>query len=138
MTPREAFKIGFMSRCVEDGLSLDQAQERVKHAEDLLEKTAGVVGDFASIPGKMLDLAKPVLSSGLGYGIPALAAAPPVLGGIAGYTLGTMGDVDETDVDEIKQRELIAELKRQTARLKRSKKVKDYRSRRKSTGSVFL
>ena len=141
LTPKEAFKIGFLSRCVEDGLSLEQAHDRVKMATDLLQKQAGVgevISKTLELPGKALDMAKPVLGAGLNWGIPLALAAPPILGGVAGYTLGKMGDVDDTDVDEIKKRELIESYKRHANALKRAKKVRDYQAKRKQTGRVFL
>lgn len=131
LTNAEAFKVGFLSRCVEEGLNMDEAHGRVKMAVD---KLAGLT----DLPGKALDLLKPVLSTGLGYGIPLALAAPPVLGGIAGYAAGAMSDVDDTDVGEIKKQELRAEYQRLTKKLVRNKRIRDYRATRKRTGRVFL
>lgn len=131
LTPREAFKVGFLSRCVEDGLTLEQAHERVKIAS---EKLAGLT----DIPGKILDLGKPVVSSALSWGIPLGLAAPPIAGGIAGYMAAKGTDIDDTDVAEVKRRELIEEYKRQTAKLIRDRQAREYRKDRKQTGRVFL
>jgi hypothetical protein len=133
LTPREAFKVGFLSRCVEEGLTLKEAHDLVKTAH---EKLAGIPG--ADIPGKIIDLAKPVVSNALGYGIPIGLAAPPILGGLAGYAASRATDIDDTDVDEIKQRELVEEYKRQTAKLMRDRSARQYRDERKQTGRVFL
>jgi len=138
LTPKEAFKVGFLSRCVEDGLSLEQTHARVKQAMDMLQKRAGVTDTLLSVPGKALDLAKPVMGAGLNWGIPLALAAPPIVGGIAGYSLGKMGDVDDTDVDEIKKRELIEAYKRYADAMQQAKKVRDYQTKRKQTGRVFL
>jgi len=131
MQARDAFKVGFLSRCVEDGLSLEEAHERVKVAMD---KLAGLT----DLPGKIVDLAKPVLSTGLAYGIPAAIAAPPILGGLAGYGASKLTDVDDTDVDEIKKQEVIDEYKRQIAKLDRDKRIRAFRDRRQQTGRVFM
>jgi len=138
LTPKEAFKVGFLSRCVEDGLSLEQTHARVKQAMDMLQKRAGVTDTLLSVPGKALDLAKPVMGAGLNWGIPLALAAPPIVGGIAGYSLGKMGDVDDTDVDEIKKRELIEAYKRYADAMQQAKMVRDYQTKRKQTGRVFL
>lgn len=128
---REAFKVGFLSRCVEEGLSPEQMHQRVKLA---LDKLAGLT----DLPGKALDLAKPVLGAAANIGIPALLAAPPIAGGLAGFGLAKMTDIDDTDVNEIKRRELISELQRQTAHVNRVKMVRDYQRKRQQTGRVFL
>lgn len=131
MDPREAFKVGFLARCVEEGLSLEEAGDRVKQAS---EKLAGIT----DLLGKVVDLGKPVVGAGMNWGIPAMLAGPPILGGIAGFTAGKATDIDDLDVDEVKKRELIDELNRQTERLKRERSIRDYRSQRKQTGRVFL
>ena len=128
---RDAFKVGFLSRCVEDGLTLEATHQRVKEAS---EKLAGLL----DLPGKMLELAKPVIGTTLGYGVPALLAAPPILGGLAGYTAAKAMDIGDEDVEEVKKRELLDEYKRQEAKLRREKTIRTYRAQRKRTGRVFL
>ena len=131
LTNAEAFKVGFLSRCVEEGLSIEEAHGRVKMAVD---KLAGLT----DLPGKFLDLLRPVISTGLGYGMPDALVAPQIRGGSAGYTAGKMADVDDTDVGEIKKQELKSEYNRLAKKLVRDKKVRDYRATRKRTGRVFL
>ena len=122
LTPQEAFKVGFLARCVQDGLSPDQMLDRVKQASDMLEKHAFLGGLLGGAAGAVGGAAKTMA----GYGLPLALAAPPILGGLGGYALAKATDVDDTDVDAIKNRELVDELNRQTSQLKRQKTVRDY------------
>ncbi len=124
LTKREAFKVGFMSRCVEEGLSPEETLGRVKAARD---KLAGLA-----------DIAKPVIGGAVNVGVPALLAAPPVLGGLTGFLAAKATDVDDTDVKEIRSRELIREYDRQAEQALRDKEVRDYRRQRDRTGRIFL
>lgn len=101
MTASEAFKVGFMSRCIDSGLT--SAAQML----DALEKSA------LSFPGEkaLTDLA----GTGLSWAIPALVAGPPILGYAAGRIAGKATDIDETDEEDVKQQELIAEYRRQAA-----------------------
>ena len=142
LSAREAFKVGFLSRCVEEGLSLEEAQQRVKMA---LDKQAGLadIGKAAiGLPGAAIGAASNVVSSVakplLSYGIPFALAAPPIAGGLAGYSLAKITDTDDQDPDEIKKQELVDEYRRQTARLNRERQMREYRDKRKQTGRVFL
>jgi hypothetical protein len=132
---RDAFKIGFLSRCVEEGLTLSETHGRVKEAMDKLASLLDIPGKVA---GGVLDAGKSLASTALGYGIPLALAGPPILGGLAGYGAAKLGDVDDTDVKEVKKRELIDELQQQTERLQREKATRDFDAQRKRTGRVFL
>ncbi len=93
----------------------------VKQAQDLLEKRSGIVGTGLS---KLFDVGKGLGGAALGYGIPAAIAAPPVLGGLAGYGLARAGDISDQDVAAIKDQEVMDEYHRQTERLKRQKAMR--------------
>ena len=95
MTAKDAFKTGFLMRCAAEGLTLAETHARVKQAGawDAL-KTLG--------PGALI--------TGL--------VAPPVIGAGLGYTAGRLGDVDDADIKEIKQQEVLDELRQQAERLR--------------------
>lgn len=131
LTPRDAFKVGFLRRCIEDGLSIEQAHERVKVALDKLALFGELAKGVTEAGGKLLD-------TGINWGVPLALAGPPVLGGVAGYGLSKATDIDDVSVDEIKKREIIDELKRQTDRLHQDKRIRDYRAQRKQTGRIFM
>ena len=127
LTPREAFKFGFLARCVHDGLSVTQMHGRIKTAADLLKKAGGPIDT-------PWDIAKTVA----GYAIPAALIAPPVVGGLAGYGLARGTDINDTDVADIRHHELLDEYNRQTDRLKRQKAIRDYMRAKSTSGRVFL
>lgn len=139
----ESFKAGFLTRCVEEDISTEEALSRVKTASDQLdvfEKQAdipgyGIVKDLVK---GVAGLAKPVLQKGLDVGTSAALFGPLALGGLAGYGVSKMTDVDEEDVDDVKKEELIDEYKRQADRLRQSKSLRAYRKRRKASGGVYL
>lgn len=131
LSPRESFKVGFLGRCAEAGMTPDQMLGVIKQAQDKLAFVSGLLGGLK-------DVASGVGGAVTGYGIPLALAAPPVLGGIAGYGLGRLSDIDDTDIDDIKDQEVLDEYKRQTARLLREQKVRDYQKTKKQTGRIFL
>lgn len=134
LTAKEAFKVGFLAKCAEDGLTPDQMLARVKQAKDALEKRAFIGGLLGSAAGAVGGAAKSVA----GYGIPLALAAPPILGGLAGYGLAKATDVDDTDVDDIKNRELVEEYKRQAEKLKQQAAVRRYKQDRATTGRPLM
>lgn len=101
MTPREAFKFGFLLKCAE--LGLDQAQIRAV-VEDAIEKTASDGGGIG-IWGKGKDLLSGLQSLGA-WGIAGGVGA----GAGAGYLAAKMTEPD-VDADEYKQMELIAAMR---------------------------
>jgi len=120
LTDRQNFKLAFMSRCIEDGITTPaEIHERVKRAIDELnngpEKQA-LVGEVLDFAGRLGGMALPIAF-----------AAPPVLGAGAGYLAARATDVDDADIEEVKRQELIDELRRQTAKARRRHAVKDYR-----------
>jgi hypothetical protein len=135
LTPREAFKFGFLSRCVESGLSLEEIQQQAKQAAD---KLAGWLPDFSAPVSAGWGALKGVSGKALAIGIPTALAAPPILGGLAGYGLSRAMDVNERDVDEVKRDELVDEYRRQTDLLRRAKAIRDARKTHKHPGRPLL
>lgn len=134
LSAKDAFKTGFLARCVENGMTPEQMLASVKRANDMLEKTGGIIGD---VVGHGLDIGKGVAGSIASYGIPTAIAAPPIIGGLGGFALSKATDIDDTDVAEIKDREVKNEYMRQTAKLLRMKQVRDYQRLKQRTGRVF-
>ena len=95
MTPREAFKLGFLQKCAADGLSDEDILERIRNAKFLagdpeLHKQASVLGNLGNV------------------GIGAALLAPPLLGMAGGGMLAHATNADY-DADEAKKREELAE-----------------------------
>lgn len=134
LSAKEAFKVGFLARCAAAGLTPGETLYAVKAAADAFEKRAFL----GSLLGKATDAAGGVAKGLAGYAIPAAVIAPPVLGGLGGYALAKATDVDDTDVEAIKNQELIDEYTRQTEDVRRRKAVRDYAAKRARTGRVFI
>lgn len=115
LSDREAFKVGFISRCIEEGHTTpDQIQGQVKRAMDTVAgiEKRGYLGDIIRGIGGLG-------SSALAIGVPLALMAPPVLGATAGYAAARATDIDDTDVEEQKRQEIIDELKRQASKIQR-------------------
>ena len=98
MDARAAFKLGFLTKCAEDGLSADEIQARMQKAAE----------GFWS---KALEL---------GYKAPAalmIGALP--LGFGAGYALSDFTEPPAETAEDIKQRELLAAYRRAADRANR-------------------
>ncbi len=134
LTASEAFKVGFLARCVEDGLTPDRIAASVKTAADLMEKDAILGG----LLGQVADFGKGAVGAAAKYGIPAAIAAPPMLGAAGAYGLSRLTDIDDRDVEDVKNREVVEEYARQTEKLRRHKAVKEYLKSRQKTGRIFM
>jgi hypothetical protein len=122
LSDRESFKVGFISRCLEEGFTTpEQIQGQVKKAMDLIggaEKQAdGVLSRLLGMGGSAATVA-----------IPLMLAAPPLAGAAVGYGAARATDIDDVDVEEQKRQEVIDELNRQTAKLRRHKLPSDEES----------
>ena len=134
LTSRQAFKAGFLHRCIRDGLTLRDATEIVEKAASIADTLVGLPGKAVDLAGKTLDNVWPVAKTGL----IGAAAAPPIIGAGLGYGLAKATDIDDTDVDEVKKREIIDELHRQTETLKRERAMRDYRAQRKRPSHIYM
>ena len=125
MTDKEAFKIGFLMKCAEEGLTPSQVEERITHRVEMIKKAESVAmvkkADSNS-PG-LVGTGWDVLKTMLGHAWPLAVAAPWVAGGVGGYALSKAQD-DVYDVDEAKKREEIAEYYRAIDQLNRASRTK--------------
>lgn len=136
MQVHEAFKLGFLSRCVEEGMNPEQTHGLSKLAASLFEKQSFVLnlpspaGEVRNAVGTLGDMA-PYLAAGL--------AIPPALGGLAAYLANQATDTESSQgVDNIKRQELQETYERMAGQLQRQKERQDYKAKRKSTGRIFL
>jgi len=115
LTSREAFKVGFMLRCADEGLSPEEAQLRIEKAASALSKPVwGGVGDF--------------LSGGL-RGLTTLGTFLPIAGGALGGYLLAKGKEEPVDEEDVKRQELINEYKRLTRAARQQARLKLLRDR---------
>jgi hypothetical protein len=126
LNARQAFKAGFIARCIEDGVPTDQIAQRAKQAMDKM-----------AVVGEALNMVRSLGSHLLSTGVPLALAVPPAIGAIGGVALSKATDIDDTEIRDIKDQEVINEYKRQSAKLRRQKAIRDYQAARKTTGRVF-
>jgi hypothetical protein len=121
LTEREAFKFGFLKRCAEEGLSKEEADNRVKLAYDKLQHIKS--GDWRTlVPGlsKLLLMDVPLAVGGLGIGAAGTA-------GVAGGLGLAKATEPEGDSEEAKTRELIDALHMHSERARRNRLRREIR-----------
>lgn len=135
MQVHEAFKLGFLARCVEEGMNPEQTHGLSKLAASLYEKQAIInlpspTGEIRNAVGTFGDMV-PYLAAGL--------AIPPALGGFAAYLANQAADTEGSQgIENIKRQELQDTYERMAGQLARQKERQDYKSKRKRTGRVFM
>ena len=112
---RQAFKIGFLRKCADAGLTIEETHEAVKQATALVKQSAvNVLPDILQEPYKALVGAGGHALKGIAdYGMTGALLGPGLLGAAGGLAAGSLTDVDDTDVKALKQQELIDEYHRQ-------------------------
>jgi hypothetical protein len=119
MTPREAFKIGFVKSCLAAGLkTAEEIEKRAEQAEAVLVKRAGMHG--------VMGIADAPVAFARKYRGPLMIGAPLALGAAAGYGASKLTAPDVTP-EEVRQQELIDELRHWTRRARESAKHKAVR-----------
>lgn len=114
MTDKEAFKIGFLLKCAEEGLTEEQVERRI------LEKSAWSLPPIGDWVDRAASGAKWVADKAFW---PAVVA-PPLVGIAGAYALSKAQD-DTHDVEEAKKREEIAAYRRAVDQLNRSSRKRD-------------
>lgn len=112
---RQAFKIGFLRKCADAGLTIEETHAVVKQATAMVKQSAvDMLPDILQKPYEALvGAGGHALKNVADYGMTGALLGPAVLGAGLGYGAGAMGDVDDTDVKALKQQELIDEYHRQ-------------------------
>jgi hypothetical protein len=124
LTSRQAFKVAFLHRCVDQGLSTQEIRAVVKQAAERLEKVAlldvvkWLTGMGSDVGHTGLDLAKTLAVPAVG----AALLAPPALGLAGGYAASKLTDVSDADPADIKLQEK-KDAYRRAAQLARSQAV---------------
>lgn len=131
MTPQQRFRFGFLSRCAEEQLPMDEVRSRVKVARQLLGKEA-----MSFDPGKVLK------------GMASLAVAPRLYTAALGAGAATLGGaglgygaakLQEKDVDpeDAKRQELVAVYKRYADQARMKAQNTSYRQAKPSSPQLF-
>ncbi len=111
LTKREAFKVAFLERCAQEGLSLEEINDRLDVA---LLKIAGFT-DFLKVPWeKAWDVAGKTMDTAKNVGLVGMGVAPFAVGSLLGAGAAKLTDARDLDADETKKYELLSELRRLT------------------------
>lgn len=143
LTPEQAFKVGFLLRCGDEGLTAEEIAERVKAAATmekmafpilgpLLTGAATATGSFVGgLPGRAVQLAG-ALAPAVGV---AAVGAPVLAGAGLGYLGAKATASDSDDLEQAKQDEIEGEYYRlaQEARRNAARKKLQARLGRKVT-----
>ncbi len=123
MSPNESFKIGFLLGCADLGLDTDQTHALVKTA---VAKTAGlgtIAGEMIEAPGRLVANMGPMAAQ---LGLLAGVGVPMAAGAGTGWAAAKLTD-DDTDVDQAKADELLAEYRRLTDQANRQVAMKQFK-----------
>ena len=132
LSPREQFKVAFLEKCAEQGLTADEMLEKVKKAQDIVKQ--GSLGQILASAGKGVGLGALSAATGLtqalgNYAIPLALAAPVAAGGLAGHQLATAQEPTDEDVKDVQHAELVDMYRKQTERLRREQASREYRAK---------
>lgn len=119
MSPTQAFKVAFLMRCADEGLTIEQTHRRVKTALARVREKRAFFGSMLGGAGQFMSgaaaVGKPLALLGLGL---------PVLGGIAGGKMLADMKKDPFTVEEAKTDEQLSEIERLTDRARRLKQLR--------------
>ena len=123
LTSKEAFRLGFLARCAEEGLTGPELQSRIKLAAEkqalgYLEGTllAGQLGRGAA--NSLYDIAR----SGATLLLGAPLAGGLAAGGLGGYALAKFNEPNVSD-DDVKAQEISDTYRRYAQRMKIRRKL---------------
>ena len=117
---RDAFKLGFVKRCRDEGLSDDQILSRAEHVLARLEKEAAVPPVAAPPPSS--STTHPLLANN-GKLLLMAALGLPFAGGAVVGALGSKLKGNFVDEEDVKNQEVVDELRRQTELAKQNQRA---------------
>ena len=130
MTPQEAFKIGFLARCVEE----NYGPEKIAALSGMMTEKVG----FTGVLGELTDTATDTAKATAILGGTALLSAPWLAGGGLAYAANKASDPTHADIDEIKNQELIDEYTQAAQQLKQQQDLRKYKQQRTKSRGIYL
>lgn len=118
--PKMAFKLGFLTRCAEEGLAGEELDMRVKQAGQT--KEASTLGGAQAVVAGAADLIKNVGFYGLGLPL----AGGLLAGGLGGYSAAQLS-APPVNMDELKAEELAATYNAYANRIRSRRKALQYK-----------
>lgn len=134
MTGKQLFKLAFLSKCIEDGLTMEQMCERAKQALYFSEKrSAYIIDDLINKGGEIGAAIAGGAVKSLPWAIGATAIGAPLaagyyIGGPAAYN--TLYKPNLPSREEMMQEELLNEYEKQTRQLKQQSELAKRRKER--------
>ncbi len=144
LTTEQAFKVGFLAACAEEGLTLAETHARVKQAIAQVKQGKNVVGlekqaalpaiaaALGSLANSTMNVGKGVIGTvpGLLSTVGTIGVGAPVLAGAGGgYLAAKMVNNERKDVlEEAKQDEIVSEYERLAEEAKRRALLKRIQS----------
>jgi hypothetical protein len=128
LSDKQVFKLAFIAKCIEDGLTVEQMCERVKQALHTVEKKAGATHKSASILGSALG----GISGGL-LGTGALAVGLPLALGYYGIGPASYNMFSKPNLpsrEDLLKEELMSEYQRQADILRKNTELAKRRKER--------
>ena len=130
LTEREAFKVAFLLRCAELGLTMAETHQLVKVARTRLREKQAAPGPWASalanLPGlqtlasgtssAVSGLTSALARLGLGLGAAGIFGLPLLVGGLGGAAAAKVRDLNDRDPEEVKLEERKDALRRAAMR----------------------
>ena len=133
MTPQQRFRFGFLSRCAEERLTMDEVRARVKFAHDRLQEKTALDGSSLAnaLKGALNFTAAPwIYSTGIG-------GAGALLGGAGlGYGAAKLQE-QSVDPEDAKRQELVAVYKRYADQARMKAQNRSYRQPKPSNPQLF-
>ena len=138
LTERQTFKAAMLAACADSGLDTQQSTQAIRSLTEITKQAQGVGGLAAMGGAAAWDLAKSLGKGGV-KGLSALSAAasppvlgallfgPPALGAAVGYGVGKLPQLEEDSPEEVKNRELIDQMRLYAERAKYNRIMKDFR-----------
>lgn len=121
LTEKQAFKVGFLLRCADEGLTIEETHQRVKQA---IDKYANPLAALAGAGTVLGGLAKHVLPFGAESGLALGIGAPVAAGAGLGYMAAKMRHPGEEVLDQAKRDEVIGEYERLADEAQRKARAK--------------
>lgn len=119
MNARQTFKAEFIARCIAGGVTDPAAMAKVAR-----DAAAGLRKASADPLAVSADAAKGVAGKVFNWGGALALAAPPILGAVAGHSLGRVVGDEDYDVEEARKQEVIDTYAREADRLRRQALVR--------------
>lgn len=126
MTPQEAFKIGFLARCVEE----NYGPEKIAALSGMMTEKVGFTGVGGELADTATDMGK-LMATGF-------AAAPWLTGGGLAFLANKASDPTHADIDEVKNQELLSEYEQATQRLKQQQALRQYKAQQTKSRGIYL